>query len=119
MSVVALAPDYRGEILDRVENYRGQMLLAVGWDHHLCFAPLCFPVSPDLPFKALTSEILPGMYAAHPDTAKIDWTRAEWLLSGKPFQPDPDKSLKDQGIGHKSALRFRTPGLTGYRGSGT
>ena len=118
MTLVAITPDYTGEIKDRVEQYRGQMLIAVGWDEHLCYPPLCFPVSPDMPFKTLTTEVLTGMYAQHPDAVKIDWNRVEWMNSSQPFQPDPEKSLKDNGIGHKSALRFRTPGLTGYAGMG-
>jgi phenol hydroxylase P4 protein len=118
MSVVAIKPGYTGEIKDRVENFHGKQLLYIGWEDHLMFcAPLCIPVPPELPFGALTSEIIPGLYAAHPDTAKIDWTRAEWFRSGQPFTPDAAKSLADNGLAHKAVIRFRTPGLTGIRGS--
>ena len=118
MSVVAVTPDYRGEMKDAVENYRGQMLMSVGWDEHLCYSPLCFPVSPEAPFKVLTDQILPGMFAQHPDASKIDWSRVEWKRSGEPFKPDPERSLRDNGLEHKSILRFRTPGLNGYEGKG-
>ena len=37
--------------------------------------------------------------------------------SGQPWQPDPAKSLADNGLQHKDAIRFRTPGLTGIKGS--
>jgi phenol hydroxylase P4 protein len=117
MSVVAITPDYSGEMKDRVENFHGQQLLGIGWEHHLSYGPLCIPVSPDLPFGVLAGEIIPSLYPAHPDTARIDWSRVEWLRSGKVFTPDPAKSLKDNGLGHKAMLRFRTPGLDGFNGS--
>lgn len=118
MSVVAIKPGYTGEIKDRVENFHGQQLLYIGWEDHLMYcAPLCIPVPPDLPFGALTAEIIPSLYPAHPDTAKIDWNAVEWFSSGQPFTPDLAKSLADNGLGHKAALRFRTPGLTGLNGS--
>jgi phenol hydroxylase P4 protein len=41
----------------------------------------------------------------------------QWFDSGEPFQPDPSKSLADNGLVHKSVIRFRTPGLTGIGGS--
>lgn len=118
MSVVAIKPGYTGEIKDRVENFHGQQLLYIGWEDHLMYcSPLCIPVPPDLPFGALTAEIIPGLYSAHPDTAKIDWNTVEWFRSGQPFTPDPGKSVTDNGLGHKAALRFRTPGLAGLNGS--
>lgn len=118
MSVVAIKPGYTGEIKDRVENFHGQQLLYIGWEDHLMYcAPLCIPVPPNLPFGALTAEIIPGLYSAHPDTAKIDWNAVVWFRSGQPFTPDPAKSVTDNGLGHKAVLRFRTPGLTGINGS--
>ncbi len=118
MSVAALNPGYTGEIKDRVENFHGMQLLYIGWEDHLMYcAPMAIPVPPTLPFGALTAEIIPGLYPAHPDTAKIDWSKVEWFSSGQPFTPDLAKSLIDQGLGHKAALRFRTPGLTGLQGS--
>lgn len=118
VSVVALKPDYVGEMKDRVEMFHGKQLLFIGWEDHLMYcAPMCIPVPPDLPFGALTSEIIPGLYAAHPDTAKIDWAAVIWLRSGQEFTPDPAKSLSENGLAHKAVIRFRTPGLTGISGS--
>ncbi len=118
MSVVAIKPGYTGEIKDRVENFHGKQLLYIGWEDHLMYcAPLAIPVPPDLPFAALTQEIIPSLYPAHPDTPKIDWSKVEWFRSGKPFTPDPAKSITDNGLGHKAVLRFRTPGLTGIGGT--
>lgn len=118
MSVTALKPGYTGEIKDRVENFHGQQLLYIGWEDHLMYcAPLCIPVPATLLFGTLTAEIIPSLYPAHPDTAKIDWAKAQWFSSGQPFKPDSAKSLAENGLGHKAALRFRTPGLTGIQGS--
>lgn len=120
MSVTALKPGYTGEIKDRVENFHGNQLLYIGWEDHLMYcAPMALPVPPSLPFAALTAEIIPSLYPMHPDTAKIDWSKVEWFSSGKPFKPDPAKSLAENGVGHKASLRFRTPGLTGIKGSCT
>lgn len=118
MSVVALKPGYTGEIKDRVENFHGQQLLYIGWEDHLMYcAPMCFPISGQTPFAALTAEIIPGLYPAHPDTARVDWSKVEWFNSGVRFTPDPSKSLLANGLGHKAILRFRTPGLKGLNGS--
>jgi phenol hydroxylase P4 protein len=60
--------------------------------------------------------VLPGAFGYHPEFKQIDWDKAEWLKSGQPFKPDFDKSLAENGLGHKDALRLRTPGLTGIKG---
>ena len=118
MAVTSLKPGYTGEIKDRVENFHGKQLLYIGWEDHLMYsAPLCIPVPPELPFAALTSEIIPGLYSGHPDMAKVDWSRVQWFRSGEAFEPDAAKSITDNGLGHKAILRFRTPGLTGVNGS--
>ena len=116
MSVVALE---RSEIpaRDMRENFPAP-LLYIGWEDHLMFcAPFCLPLPPDTPFGALATAVLPGIYGEHPDFAKIDWNTVQWLKSGQPWTPDPAKSLADNGLVHKDAIRFRTPGLTGIQGS--
>lgn len=93
-------------------------LLYIGWEDHLMFcAPFCAPMPPSLKFGDMLKGALPGFYGAHPDFAKIDWTTAEWFKSGKPWQPDAEKTLAENGLGHKDVIRFRTPGLTGLQGS--
>ena len=49
--------------------------------------------------------------------AAIDWSTVEWELDGAAFTPDRGQTLAAQGIGHKSMLRFRTPGLNGLAGA--
>lgn len=118
MSVVALKPGYKGEVLDRVENFHGNQLVYLHWEDHLSFcAALAFPLPPDMPFGAILKDVLPPFYGMHPDWPKIDWSSVRWTLDGKPFTPDPGRALRDQGIRHKSLLRFWTPGLKGPRDS--
>ena len=95
-------------------------LLYIGWEDHKMFcAPFCVPVPPDMKFGDMVSNMLPGMFSAHPDFAKIDWSTVEWTKGGKPFSPDPAKSLTENGMRHKDSITFRTPGLTGIKGSST
>jgi phenol/toluene 2-monooxygenase (NADH) P4/A4 len=116
MSVVATKP-YAPPARDLRENFPAP-LLYIGWDDHLMFAaPYCLPLPPDMPFGAIPSAVLPGIYGYHPDFAKIDWQAAQWFKSGRPWQPDFEKSLADNGLTHKDVIRFRTPGLTGIKGS--
>ena len=116
MSVVALKP-YSFPAKDVRENFPAP-LLYIGWEDHLLFcSPVCLPLPPDTPFGALAAAVLPGIYGYHPDFAKIDWAKAEWFKSGKAWTPDPAKSLAENGLKHKDAIRFRTPGLTGFKGS--
>lgn len=118
MPVIALHPGYTGTPADTEDRFHGKRLLYIGWEDHLLFcAPVCLPLPPDMPFGALLGEVLPGIYGSHPDFERIDWARAQWFDSGRPFQPDPTKSLADNGLVHKSVIRFRTPGLTGIQGS--
>ena len=116
MSVVALER-YEFPARDVRENFPAP-LLYIGWEDHLMIcASVCLPLPPDMPFGALATQVLPGVYGEHPDFAKIDWTTVQWLKSGQPWTPDPARSLTDNGLKHKDVIRFRTPGLTGIKGS--
>jgi phenol hydroxylase P4 protein len=118
MSVIALKEGYTGEIRDRIENFHGKQLLFVGWEDHLMFcAPHCIPVEASTSFRALIDDMLPAMYSSHPDWRSVDMNAAEWFRSGAPFTPDFDKSIGENGLGHKAVIRFRTPGLNGIGGS--
>ena len=120
MPVAAITDDYTGERLDLVENFHGNQVVYVGWDHHLMFcAPVALAIPPDTPFSTLRDEMLPGAFNLHPDFAEVDWDKVQWHLNGEAFQPDYDKSLIEQGVDHKSIIRFATPGLDGIKGSGS
>ena len=114
--VAALGP-YDFPAKDTLDKFVSP-LLYIGWEDHLMFcAPVCLPLPSYLPFAALASTILPGVYGAHPDFSKIDWARIEWSKSGRPWIPNNAKSLRENGLGHKDVIRFRTPGLAGIGGS--
>lgn len=118
MPTIALKPDYAGPQQDTEDKFHGNRLLYICWDEHLLFcSPVALPLPPAMPFGALLTQVLPGVYGSHPEFAQIDWSQAVWTHSGEPFKPDADKSLADNGLVHKSVIRFRTPGLRGIGGS--
>ena len=119
MAVLAKNPGYKGEDKDSVDKFHGNQLLYIGWDDHRMFcAPFALPLPPAMPFGDLIDKVLPTTsFTAHPDWTQIDWNKVEWLHGGQPFTPDRAKSLADNGLVHKSALRFKTPGLKGLGGS--
>lgn len=119
MPVQAIRPDYVGEVKDRVELFHGKQLIYIGWDqHNMICSPIALPLPSAMPFGDLVDKVLPTTaFAAHPDWPKIDWSQVEWLRSSQPFKPDRAKSLADNGLGHKSLIRFKTPGLSGINGS--
>lgn len=105
---------------DGIENFHGNTMVAVCWERHLMIdAPMAFPLPAGMPFGALVAEVLPAAYGAHPEWEKVDWDTVEWMLNGQPFQPDFEASLADNGIDHKSLIRFVTPGLDGIGGTGS
>ncbi|TDG14063.1 phenol hydroxylase [Seongchinamella unica] len=120
MPVAAIVDNYRGERLDALANFHGNQILYLGWDHHLMFcSPVALPVPPDMPFGKVIGELMPGAFSLHPEFGQIDWSGVVWHLNGEPFTPDMDKGLAEQGIDHKSIVRFATPGLDGIGGSGS
>lgn len=119
MPVFALKPGYKGETLDRVENFDGNQIVYFGWDEHRMFCSAkAFPLPPIMPFSAVMEEIIPAAFSQHPEFEKINWETVIWMLDGESFTPALDKSLSDQGVGHKSLIRFKTPELKGYKGAG-
>lgn len=116
MSVTSVG-SYDFPAKDVVGNFPAP-LLYIGWDQHMMFcAPLTVPVPPGTRFGDLVTQLLPRLYGEHPDFARVDWSRVQWFRSSALFTPDMDKTLAEQGFGHKSVLRWRTPGLEGLRGS--
>lgn len=118
MSVTAITKDYAPPARDVVENFRGNQMVYIHWEDHMMFsAAMAFPFPPSMPFGAILNEILPTFYGMHPNFEKIEWDKVKWMLDGEDFTPDPEKTLEQQNIGHKSLIRFWTPGLHGYKGS--
>ena len=118
MAVKAITPDYKGHAPDAVENFHGNIMFHVNWEKHLMFcAPLALMMPPEAPFSQFVEETLQNAYGYHPDMAKVEWDRVTWTLDHEPFEPRFDASLADNGIGHRSLIRFTTPGLDGIAGS--
>lgn len=106
------------EVRDARKNFHGNIVVYVHWEDHLSFcAALAFPLPPAMPFQALVSDVIAPAYAAHPDAARIDWSQVEWMIDGGKKTPDLAASLEANGLGHKSLVRFWTPGLGGWHGS--
>jgi len=120
MSVRAIVDDYadRVPVLDTEANFHGNRVVYLHWEEHLSFcAALAFPLPPAMPWGALLEQIIPTYYGMHPDFKKIDWSQVKWTIDGKELTPDPAKSLEENGVRHKSLIRFWTPGLNGYNGA--
>lgn len=95
-----------------------QPLLYIAWDAHMMFAaPAVQLLAMTTRFAELQSSVLPSLYGVHPDFERIDWSRVQWFCGDRMFTPQPERTLAEHGFGHKSVLRFRTPGLEGLRGS--
>ncbi|AOW25320.1 MULTISPECIES: phenol hydroxylase subunit P4 [Sphingomonas] len=109
MPTAALHSGYSGPTRDRVENFHGAQLVFVHWEGHNNFcSAITLPLPRDVPFGALTAEILPSLYSIDPDWASVDLGRARWMLDGENWSPSPEKSLGELGVGHKSLIRFWT-----------
>ena len=117
MAVQALK-DYQFSSADSLDKFHGGQLLYVGWDKHLMFcAPFAFCVPPSMRFADFCEQTVRGACAYHPEAAQIDFAKATWLKSGQPFVPDLNKTLAENGLGHKDVLRLQTPGLNGIAGT--
>lgn len=109
MPVASLKPGYAGPVRDQVGNFHGAQLVYVHWEKHLNFcSAITLPLPSDTPFGALTSEILPSLYGGDPEWSPEGLAAAYWMLDGKPWTPDPAKSIGEQGVDHKSLIRFWT-----------
>ncbi|MCB6184913.1 phenol hydroxylase subunit P4 [Leeia sp. TBRC 13508] len=118
MSINALA-DYEFPSSDRLENFKGKQLVYVNWEKHRMFSrPFVLALTPDTPFSVIKDKYITDCYRYHPDFAQIDWSKVVWQNSNDVFTPDMNKSLAENGIGHKDLIRFTTPGLDGIAGTG-
>jgi phenol hydroxylase P4 protein len=71
-----------------------------------------------MPFGDIIAEgVLPGAFGYHPDFARSTGPRCRVVQVAASPSARPDKSLAENGLKHKDVIRFRTPGLTGIKGS--
>lgn len=116
MSTLAMS-EYTFAPRDTVERFT-QPLMYFGWDEHMMFAaPLAVPLSLATSFSDVISKVLPALYGQHPEFTQINWGKVQWFRGADMFTPSMQSTLTDNGFGHKSVLRFRTPGLEGIHGS--
>lgn len=119
MAVRAICPDYVGEVKDKQANFGDNVLVYIGWDEHLLFCSAkTFPLPLSMTFQTLKTDILPEGFNQHPDFEHIKWEEVQWYLNGEPIQPSDKQTLAELGFDHKSLLRFKTPGLKGWKGTG-
>ena len=105
---------------DKIENFHGNQLVFIYWHaHRVVCSPRAFPLPPEMTFGALLSDIIPICYKIEPDFEHLDFDKTEviWEVDGKIITPDFSKSLKENGVGHKSFITFTTPSLTGKVGA--
>lgn len=120
MTVRHLGDAYEFPSANAAEHYGGDINLYIQWERHLLFAcPLAYRVPPGMRFIDFLEQMLLPDYAAHPDTAALDFSRCTWQRDQQPWQPELAKSLADNGVGHMDFLQFRAPGLDGIGGTGT
>lgn len=118
MPVQSICP-FKAEPKDVAANFHGQQVVYFCWDRHLMFyAPVAKLLPPAMSFREVIDTVLTETYSRHPDFARIDWAAVKWSKDGEAFAPDMDKSLVDNGITHKTAVHFTTPGLDGLNGTG-
>lgn len=105
---------------DSVDKFHGNQVVYIYWHGHVMVSsPMAFPLPPEMPFGALVAEIIPLTYKIEPDFEKLNFETTEviWIIDGNIVTPDFTKSLKDNGVGHKSFIEFKTPTLTGKLGA--
>ena len=120
MTVKHLGASYDFPSENREERYGGDINFYIQWERHLMYAcPSAYRAPVDMTLRDFLENMLRPDYASHPDTEKLDFDQCEWQFDQEPWQPDLDKSLKDNGVGHMAYLQFRSPGLEGLHGVGT
>lgn len=119
MAVTAIRPGYTGKVMDKQANYGENILVFIGWDEHLLFCSAkAFPLPPAMSFADFKAGVLPEGFNQHPDFENIKWDEVEWNLNGEMITPTDGQTLEELGFDHKSLLRFKTPGLNGWKGTG-
>ena len=107
-------------VKDKVENFRGNNLVLIYWEGRFLEGSIkSFPLPPDMPFGAIASDIIPAAYKIEPDFELLDFNKTEviWEIDGKVVTPNSIKTLKENGIGHKSFVKLITPTLSGKIGA--
>jgi len=104
---------------DAVENYGGDINIYCCWEHHLLIpCPAAYRLPPDTILRVFLEQMFMPDHDHHPDSAMLDPAQLKWTLDSRPWSPDLDKSLRDNGVTHMSYLSFFQAGLDGVNGAG-
>lgn len=106
MTVKALGA-YDFPSADRAELFGDDQLVFVMWrGNPLMVAPAAFRAPKAMSWSDFRSQLVDGWAASDPD---YDPAQARaWILDDEELSPDPERSIADLGIGHKSVLSFST-----------
>ncbi|HCP05149.1 MAG TPA: phenol hydroxylase, partial [Pseudomonas sp.] len=90
MAVVS-RKEYIGVARDALENFKGNQLLFISWDHHMLqAAPIMFRAHPGTRLGELIDTQLMPLLQCDPDAASIDWSKVEWMKGTESWTPDFD-----------------------------
>ncbi len=118
MGVISIGP-YDFPPADRAENYGGDWNIYICWEQHLLIpCPSAYRVPPDIRLRDFLEQMFRPDYSIHPECARLDFERVEWTYEDRPWRPDLDLSLRENGLAHMAYLKFRSPGLNGIDGTG-
>jgi hypothetical protein len=106
MTVTAMAP-YSFPSRSRAELYGTDQLVHVLWraNTFLC-AAATFRVPQDMPFADFLGSVVEPWASSDPDF--VPGSATGFQLDLQDWEPDPARGLRDNGIGHKSLISFRT-----------
>lgn len=97
---------------DRAEIYGGNQIVYFCWERHMLFAaPFITFVSGEMKLREYLDTVIKPLLGHDPDAPQVEWAKAQWSNGPRPFTPDFDTSLADNGIGHKTKIIMSTPGL--------
>jgi phenol hydroxylase P4 protein len=90
---------------DRQELFGDDELVYVHWqDNPLFCSAAAFRAGRAMTFGDFMAGIVDPWLSSDPDYSPA--AVKKWRLDGRDFEPDPQSTLADQGVGHKSLLVF-------------
>jgi phenol/toluene 2-monooxygenase (NADH) P4/A4 len=100
---------YEFEPLDGAAAYGDDQLVIVNrQDPQLWFcAAATFRAPKAMTWADFRAGMIDGWCGTDPDYDPA--SAYDWRLFDEPFEPAPDKTLAELGIGHKTLVQFRTP----------
>ena len=102
MAIPHLGDSYDFPSSNRVEAYGGDINFYVLWEQHLLYAcPSAYRAPINMKLGDFLEQMLRPDYHAHPDTAKLDFSKLEWQFNQQPWQADNQHASHRQNLGDK------------------